>query len=56
MALLQNCLNLSGQEEEGEDGIKVLNLSNLSFSTYLSKNHSELTGSNLQNVFYVHII
>ena len=23
MALLQNCLNLSGQEEEGEDGIKV---------------------------------
>ena len=24
MALLQNCLNLSGQEEEGEDGIKVL--------------------------------
>ena len=27
MALLQNCLNLSGQEEEGEDGIKVVNLS-----------------------------
>ena len=25
MALLQNCLNLSGQEEEGEDGIKVVN-------------------------------
>ena len=24
MALLQNCLNLSGQEEEGEDGIKVV--------------------------------
>ena len=29
MALLQNCLNLSGQEEEGEDGIKVASKSSL---------------------------
>ena len=33
MALLQNCLNLSGQEEEGEDGIKVLN-SNVAIRTF----------------------
>ena len=42
MALLQNCLNLSGQEEEGEDGIKVFN-NNVSISNHLPKNQSALS-------------
>ena len=41
MALLQNCLNLSGQEEEGEDGIKVTSKS--SFIQWFLGNLSKTT-------------
>ena len=37
VTLLQNCLNLTGQEEEGEDGIKVGSLAGIETFRFCKK-------------------